>query len=257
MGNDIEESRRQMSVGESIRRSFERVVSSSGVKQRRPSAVSLPTEGESQSDESDDTINVWHLLRRPVVMIMSLLFLCVNIGNGIIIWYPKIAILLGGGSTLEFGGTIAARIAGALGMILAAFAAQVNVVRSLVVTSFMSMVFAIGIAGTLLGNTAWGLAVTYTLWYMVNDMTYALKYCVAPQVFDAEVRTSSFGLATGIGKLGFCFAPYLVLAASGNLKSEVAFFPVVLAHAAFWGIAGGLALLLVRYVHPPVSKLDD
>lgn len=195
------------------------------------------------------------IVLQRVTIRTALMWLTINLGSGLYLWYPAIATHMGAGNVGEFGGSLAANLVGIAAFVLAALTTErVGHARLLVGSCLLcaaaTVVMSIGVAA---GNVA-TMVTGYVAWMFFFDVAWPVTYAVSPQLFDARTRTTAFGFASGVGKLGVLISPWFRVVAGANLGESSRY--LVLVYGLFWVATGYLAFRLSEFM-PARQKAED
>ncbi|KAK3256059.1 hypothetical protein CYMTET_34787 [Cymbomonas tetramitiformis] len=207
-------------------------------------AFSLETR-RSKAMETTHPWRIWlDLLSTRTVILISLLWLCLNLGSGLNQWFPEIVRMSGGGHSAEFGGMLCANVVGVAAFVVTGLKLRpAHYFKTLMGACIGCAVLVIGMAASVYLGSITLLLTCYLAFMFFFDVAWPVTYTASPQLFNAKIRTSAFGIATGVGKLGIALAPWVRMLTGGDIETAET---IILPYGLFWVLTAFIALTLDR-----------
>lgn len=168
----------------------------------------------------------------------------------------------------EFGGSLAANLVGVFAFVLTAFHLVQKygyaklLTRACVGCALAACAMAVAVYTTTApaAGGLWVLILTYATWTFAFDVVWPVSYAVAPKLFNATERSTGFGFAQAVGKLGIAASPWVRLTAGdGGGDGDGSAGLTASGGALIFVVFGGfwlLAALAARRLVPKVTGVD-
>ena len=186
-------------------------------------------------------------LKNPAALRLAAFWFCANVASGLTSWYPAVTRGVGGGRDEEFGGSLAANLVGVFAFVLTAFhlvkkfGYVLLLTRACVACAVAACTMAAAVSAVSAdapgGGGVWFLVLTYVAWTFAFDVVWPTSYAVAPLLFDPAERSTGFGFAQAVGKLGMTASPWVRLAAGDGGISASGGALLFVVFGLFWILA--------------------
>ena len=186
-----------------------------------------------------------------VLSLTSALWLFANLASGLYQWLPELSTSAGASRAANFGSLLAANAVGVAAFVLTAYVLvpRFGYARLLPVACGTCAAFVGAMAAAYALKSLDTLLATYVLWTFAYDVAWPVIYASAPLLFSPDVRSSSFGIASAVGKVGIVLSPWTRVAV--NSFGSKPLLLMTLVFMVFWGVT----TLVASALHPYLARI--
>lgn len=221
-----------------------------------PQAAALRRGGDNSSESSKTTQATASRMLPPfdrVLVLTCALWLFANLASGLYQWLPELAKAAGASRAQNFGSLLVANIVGIVAFVATAYAfvPRFGYARLLTAACGACGASVAAMAAAFAFHSLGSLLCTYVIWTFFYDIAWPVIYASAPLLFAPDVRSSSFGIASAIGKLGVMLSPWTRVAVSKTGSRSKPLLLMAVTFMMFWFLTTFIASCL----HPHMARI--